>query len=219
MDYALYSSTKYVMLRAPEISLNQFVLRSMCTVVVVLCCSLAAAAQQKVYAITVAGINIGNLNVKRYDNADLTHYEMSTKIRFWLFFRIEADYAMTAVYRGDQLLSSKSQTHTNKGDFKSSTEWDGHQYRVSIDAYEYKKDTLISEPIHFNVGRMYFDKPAQGQKIYADNFGLLIPAEKSGDEIVVRILGNANTYRYQGNVMYDASMYHPFKNYRVKIVQ
>jgi hypothetical protein len=204
--------------RLIEIIPNRFAARSLCLIVAILCCSLTASGQQKVYAITVAGINIGNLNIKRTTKADQTYYEMSTKIRFWLFFRIEADYAMTAVYRGDQLISSKSQTHTNKGDFKSSTEWDGHQYRVSIDAYEYKKDTLITEPIHFNVGRMYFDKPVLGQKIYADNFGLLTPAEKGGDEIVVRILGNANTYHYRGNVMYDASMYHPLKNYRVKIV-
>jgi hypothetical protein len=181
-------------------------------------CSYAARCQQKVYAITVAGINIGDLNIKRYDKADLTYYEMSTKISFWLFFRVDADYAMTAVYRGDQLLTSKSQTHTNKGDFKSSTEWDGHQYKINIDAYEYKKDTIITEPIHFNVGRMYFDKPAPGQKNYAYNFGLLTPAQKKGDDIIVRILGNANTYHYKGNEMYDASMYHPVKNYRVKIV-
>ena len=181
-------------------------------------CSLTTLAQQKVYNITVAGISIGDLNIRRYDKADLTHYEMSTKISFWLFFRVEATYAMQAVYRGDQLISSKSQTHTNKGDFKSSTEWDGRQYQIHIDAYQYKKDTVIVEPTHFNVGRMYFDKPAAGQKIYADNFGLLTPAEKSGNEIVVRILGNSNTYRYKDNVMYDASMYHPVKNYRVKIV-
>jgi hypothetical protein len=180
--------------------------------------SFVARGQQKVYAITVAGINIGDLNIKRYDKADLTYYEMSTKISFWLFFRVEAEYAMTAVYRGDQLITSKSQTHTNKGDFKSSTEWDGHQYKINIDAYQYKKDTIITEPIHFNVGRMYFDKPSPGQKIYADNFGLLTPAQKKGDDIVVRILGNANTYHYKGNEMIDASMYHPIKNYRVKIV-
>jgi hypothetical protein len=207
------------MKRLVKIASKGSTLVSACLIAVILFCTQAVTAQQKVYAITVAGINIGNLNIKRYNKSDLTYYEMSTKIKFWLFFKIEADYAMTAVYRGDQLISSKSQTHTNKGDFKSSTEWDGHQYRVNIDAYEYKKDTVIAEPIHFNVGRMYFDKPAQGQKIYADNFGLLTPAQKSADEIVVRILGNANTYRYRGNEMYEASMYHPVKNYRVKIVE
>ncbi|HTF18728.1 MAG TPA: DUF6134 family protein [Chryseolinea sp.] len=183
-----------------------------------LICSLTARAQKKDYEISVAGIEIGSLTITRELKGDLTHYDLKSKVKLWLFFRIEAEYNMTAVYRGDQLISSKSQTHTNKGDFKSSTEWDGHQYRVNIDAYEYKKDTLIAEPIHFNVGRMYFEKPVQGQKIYADNFGLLIPAVKNGDGIVVRILGNASTYHYKGNVMFDASMYHPLKNYRVKIV-
>jgi len=194
------------------------VARILSVLAVVLLLSSGARAQQKVYAITVAGISIGNLSIKRYDKAELTYYEMSTQIKLWLFFKIEADYFMTAVYRGDQLISSKSKTHTNKGDFKSSTEWDGRQYRIMIDAYQYKKDTVIAEPIHFNVGRMYYDKPAPGQKIYADNFGLLTPAEARGDEVVVRILGNANTYHYIGKIMHDAYMYHPVKNYRVKIV-
>ena len=219
MVYPLYSLSKYVMQRPVKIASNCSTLVSACLIAAILSCTHTVNGQQKVYAITVAGINIGNLNIKRYNKADLTYYEMSTKIKFWLFFKIEADYAMTAVYRGDQLITSKSQTHTNKGDFKSSTEWDGHQYRVSIDAYEYKKDTLIAEPIHFNVGRMYFDKPVLGQKRYADNFGLLTPAQKTANEIVVRILGNANTYRYRENVMYEASMYHPLKNYKVKIVE
>lgn len=180
--------------------------------------SLPLSAQTKQYAVTVAGINIGNLDIRRYETGELTHYEMSTKIKLWLFFRIEAAYQMTAVYRGGQMISSRSQTHTNKGEFKSSTEWDGSRYVVNIDAYEYKKDTIISEPIHFNVGRMYFDKPAPGQKIYADNFGLLIPAEKRDEAIVVRILGNANTYYYKNGIMNEANMYHPLKNYRVKLL-
>lgn len=195
--------------------------RSIVMVWLMLCLGVTAvSAQEKMYAITVAGINIGNLSIKRFETGDLTHYELYTKIKLWLLFRIEATYAMQAVYRGEQLISSKSQTHTNKGDFKSSTVWDGHKYQVKIDAYEYKKDTLIAEPIHLNVGRMYFDKPAQGQRIYADNFGVLTPAEKKGEEVVVRILGNANSYRYKNNNnMYDASMYHPIKNYRVRLIE
>lgn len=201
--------------------MGRMILRRMVMVWVVISLTvIAVSAQEKTYAITVAGINIGNLSIKRYDKGDLTHYELYTKIKLWLLFKIEATYAMQAVYRGDQLISSKSQTHTNKGDFKSSTVWDGQKYQVNIDAYEYKKDTLISEPIHFNVGRMYFDKPTHGQRIYADNFGVLTPADKKGDEVVVRILGNANTYRYKNNNnMFDASMYHPIKNYRVKLIE
>jgi len=194
------------------------VTRSLVITIVILFLADSVRAQEKLYAITVAGINIGNLSIKRQTKDDITHYEMSTHIQLWLFFKIEADYFMTADYRGDQLISSRSKTHTNKGDFKSSTEWDGRQYRIMIDAYQYKKDTIITDPIHFNVGRMYYDKPAPGQKIYADNFGLLTPAEVKGDEVVVRILGNANAYHYIGKAMHDAYMYHPVKNYRVKVV-
>jgi len=199
--------------------LKRISLRAFCLAVALACHTLIASGQQKLYDITVAGISIGNLDIKRYDKAEFTYYEMSTKISFWLLFRIEAEYVMSAVYKGDQMISSKSQTHTNKGDFKSSTVWNGHQYEIHIDAYKYKKDTLISEPIHFNVGRMYFDKPAPGQKIYADNFGLLTPAEKSEDQMIVRIQGNANRYFYENGAMYEATMYHPVKNYRVKLIK
>ncbi|MGC3947022.1 MAG: hypothetical protein QM762_21310 [Chryseolinea sp.] len=207
-----------VMPIASEPHILRIAFRVLCIALALSCSPLLISAQHKLYDITVAGISIGNLDIKRYDKAELTYYEMSTKISFWLFFRVEADYAMTAVYKGDQMISSKSQTHTNKGDFTSSTVWNGRQYEIHIDAYKYKKDTLISEPIRFNVGRMYFDKPTPGQKIYADNFGLLTPAVKDEDQIIVRILGNANRYYYQKDVMYEASMYHPVKNYRVKMI-
>jgi len=201
-----------------HITAKSILLRGVYLMLFVLLTTGSVRAQQKYYAITAAGINIGTLSIKRTAEADLTRYEMSTHIKLWLLFTIVADYDMTAIYRGDQLISSKSKTHTNKGDFSASTEWDGHQYRIKIDAYKYKKDTLIAEPIHFNVGRMYYDKPSPGQKIYADNFGLLTPAGVKGDEVVVRILGNANTYFYSGKIMSEASMYHPVKNYKVKLV-
>lgn len=174
--------------------------------------------QEKQYDISVAGIGIGGLTATRTEKDGLTYYDLKSEVKLWLLFRIEVLHHIKTVYRGDQLISSTSETHTNKGDFTASTVWDGSKYVVKIDAYEYKKDTLIAEPIHFNVGRMYFDKPAAGQKIYADNFGLLIPGVFKEDGVVVRILGNASTYRYRGNEMYDATMYHPVKNYRVKLV-
>jgi hypothetical protein len=177
----------------------------------------AVHAQEKNYEISVAGVHIGDMTVQRYDSGALSYYEINSKVSLWLLFRIEVEYSMISSYRGDQLVSSTSETHSNKGDFKSTTKWNGKYYVVDINAYKYKKDTTINRPIHFNAGKLYFEKPPDDQLVYADNFGVLAKAEAKGSAVVVDVLGNSNTYNYSGDTMSDAKMYNPLKDFRVTL--
>ncbi|MEO8475413.1 MAG: DUF6134 family protein [Chryseolinea sp.] len=176
-----------------------------------------AQAQEKNYDITVAGVHIGDMTVQKYDSGLLSYYEIKSKVSLWLLFRIKVEYNMISAYRGDQLVSSTSETHSNKGDFKSTTKWNGKYYVVDIDAYKYKKDTTINQPINFNAGKLYFEKPAANQLVYADNFGLLTKPDAHGNSVIVDILGNSNTYYYSGGIMSDAKMYNPLKDFRVTL--
>ncbi len=178
----------------------------------------AVHAQEKNYDISVAGIHIGDMTVQRYDSGALSYYEIKSKVSLWILFRIEVEYNMISSYRGDQLVSSTSETHTNKGDFKSKTKWNGKYYVVDIDAYKYKKDTTINRPINFNAGKLYFEQPPDDQLIYADNFGVLTKGETNGNSVVVDILGNRNTYNYSDGIMSDAKMYNPLKDFRVTLI-
>lgn len=178
----------------------------------------AVHAQEKNYEISVAGVHIGDMTVQRYTSGSLSYYEIKSKVSLWLLFRIDVEYNMISAYQGNQLVSSTSETHSNKGDFKSTTKWNGKYYVIDIDGYKYKKDTTINRPIYFNAGKLYFEKPADDQLIYADNFGILTKAEANGNSIVMDILGKTNTYNYSGGVMSDAKMYNPLKDFRVRLV-
>lgn len=193
-------------------------MKSLLVLVVLIFSFLQGFSQEKNYEITVAGIHIGDMKVHRYDSGELSYYKIRSKVSLWLLFRIEVEYNMTSSYRGNQLISSTSSTHSNKGDFRSSTNWTGKYYVVDVDAYKYKKDTVIRQPIRFNAGKLYFEKPPDDQAVYADNFGILTKAETDGNTVVMDILGNSNTYRYSNSIMSDATMYHPLKDFRVTLV-
>jgi hypothetical protein len=176
---------------------------------------LPVSAQEKQFRISVAGFDIGDLKISRSECDGYERYELRSKVKLWLLFRIEVDYNLVAIYEDGKLVSSESKTYSNKGNFSSTTRWNGTYYEVHIDAYQYKKDTAIHEPIEFDIAKMYFEMPDEGQKIYADNFGVLCEAERSADQVEVRILGNKSTYNYRDRVLSYARMYNPIKDYRV----
>lgn len=180
--------------------------------------SLSLYGQEKSFGISVAGFDIGSLKISRTVDDGYTRYELGSKVKLWLLFKIEVEYDLVALYKDGKLISSESKTYSNKGDFTSSTRWNGSHYEVHIDAYQYKKDTTIYEPIMFDIARMYFDRPVDGQKVYADNFGVLCEAKSQDDKVDVSILGNKSTYNYRNSIMTDAKMYNPIKDYRVTLL-
>ena len=175
-------------------------------------------AQERDYAIRLAGFQIGDLKVKKYPCDTLTCYELKSKVNFWLFTRVMVDYAVITKYYDVQLISSVVTTHSSKGDFESVTQWNKDHYRVKVNAYQYKKDTTIHDPIYFNVGKLYFEKPHDNEAIYADNYGVITRAKVvKGNEIAVSVLENDNTYLYDEDLLVRAEMYNPIKNYQVKL--
>lgn len=171
------------------------------------------------YSIRLAGFQIGELTINTFQQDTLTCYTLHSEVNFWLFFRIHIEHAVKAVFYKDLLLSSTTITHSSKGDFQSKTLWKDDHYEVKVKGYKYLKDTVINKPIHFNIIKLYLEKPSHGQEIFADNYGILTKAEKTdkNDELVVSVLGNENTYHYRNNHLIRADMFNPIKNYQIKL--
>lgn len=170
------------------------------------------------YAIKIAGFNIGDLVVTTYEKDSLTYFTLSSKVSFWILFKVNVEHTVISVYQKDLLISSLVTTHSNKGDFKSSTVWDKDHYVVNVNGYNYKKDTLIYTPINYSILKLYFEKPENNQPVLADNYGLIAPAEylKTNDALVVSVLGNNNTYYYRDRSLVKVMMYSPIKDYQIK---
>ncbi|MEQ8363419.1 MAG: DUF6134 family protein [Cyclobacteriaceae bacterium] len=173
------------------------------------------------FDIRLAGFKIGELTAHQTKvNDSTTNYNLTSKVSFWLFFQVNVDYAYTSTFLHGQLISSEVKTVTNKGNFISTSKWEKDHYKVEVDAYDYKKDTVLMEPITFNIAKLYFEEPQKGDKIFADGYGILSLAETIDEKsYLVEVLGNKNKYYFEDGLLIRASMDSPIKNYEVQLIQ
>jgi hypothetical protein len=175
------------------------------------------AEERKEFDILVAGIKIGELSASKVTQDSITSYSISSAVNFWFFFRVKANYSIVSSYRNGKLISSFVETKSSKGDFKSSVVWQEDHYVVKVDTYQYKKDTVISSPIYFNVARLYFEEPDKVKNLLADNYGQMAPSKKLEANVYqVTVTGNANRYYYKVGEMEKAIMHNPIKNFEIR---
>ncbi|GAB1445911.1 MAG: hypothetical protein KF860_00075 [Cyclobacteriaceae bacterium] len=172
------------------------------------------------FDIRIAGFKIGELTAHQEKvNDSITNYNLTSKVSFWLFFRVNVDYSYISTFLNGQLIASEIKTVSNKGNFTSSSKWEKDHYKVEVDAYEYKKDTILIALITFNIAKLYFEQPVKGTKIYADGYGILSQAEMVDEEgYLVEVMGNKNKYYFKDGLLVRASMDSPIKNYEVLLI-
>ncbi len=183
------------------------------------CFTALASVETREFDITVAGIKIGEMTAKKEVRDSITFYTVHSKVSFWLFVKIHVDYTVSTEYHHDKLMYSTVTTKSNKGDFVSTVSWTGKQYDVVVDGYKYENTTPIKEAIHFNSIRLYFDEPIEVKTLLAENFGVMAPVEVLEKRVTYRVnvLGNKNRFHYKQKVMHSANMYHPVKNFDIKL--
>lgn len=172
------------------------------------------------YDIRIAGFKIGALTAHQEKvNDSITIYNLTSKVSFWLFFRVNVDYSYFSTFLNGQLIASEIKTVTNRGNYTSTSKWEKDHYKVKVDAYEYKKDTILIAPITFNIAKLYFEEPTIGAIIYADGYGTFSTAESEDEKsYLVEVLGNKNKYYFKDGLLVRASMDSPIKNYEVQLI-
>ena len=170
------------------------------------------------YEISVAGFKIGEMVTKKTIDGNNTDYELNTKVSFWFLGNVLVDFKSFTQYSNNKLISSKSTTTSNKGNFRSNINWmDGKQhYRISTSSYKYELDTIISKPFDYSTSKLYFEEPIKISEFMAENFGLPSPIQKIKDYYEVDVNGNKNRFYYINGVLDKAVMQSPIKNYVVK---
>lgn len=175
-----------------------------------------ATPEVRRFDIELAGMKIGELTATRTRQDTLTHYRVESKVSLWLFVRVNVHHIQTSVYRGNTLLSSTVQTSSNRGDFSASVTWNEKHYDVKVDMYKYNNESVITDPIHFNAMRLFFDEPKDIKKALADSYGLMAPVsflKNTYYEVDVR--GERNKYYYKDGKLYRANMDNAIKNYEI----
>ncbi len=177
-----------------------------------------AGEEVRKYEIRVAGIHIGDMIAKKKTQDTLTIYSLDSNVSIWIFYSIKVHYTITSAYHSDQLLYSIVTTTTNKGNFNTSTIWNRDHYQVKVNAYKYKKDTVIRGPIRFNMARMYFEEPTVSIKLLSDNYGLILTPEKlDHNSWRCVLMGKPNQFYFSNGKLQRAQMYNPIKNFEVRL--
>lgn len=173
------------------------------------------------FDIRIAGFKIGALTAhQEHVNDSITNYNLTSKVSFWLFFRVNVDYSYFSTFLNGKLIASEIKTVTNRGNYTSTSKWEKDHYKVKVDAYEYKKDTILTAPITFNIAKLYFEEPTIGTKIYADGYGIFSTAESEDEKsFLVEVMGNKNKYYFKEGLLVRASMDSPIKNYEVQLIR
>jgi hypothetical protein len=183
--------------------------------------SLAGKAQPKEevrkFMVSLAGIDIGEMQATRARVDTITRYTLISKVSFWLFIRIHVEHKIVSEYHRDVLVSTVSTSKSNKGNFISTITRSNDHYIVKAVSHKYQLDTIIKRPIKFNVARMYFDKPSGVKEILADTYGVLAPVQYTERDILITdVLGNKNKFYFQNNDLMRAIMYSTVKNYEIR---
>ena len=177
-----------------------------------------AQIEERKYDITAAGINIGEMVATRETKGEVTNYTLHSKVSFWFFIRVNVDYQVHSTYQGDKLVSSVVTTKSNRGDFKSTVQWNTDHYDVHVNGYKYTNDTPIKDPIMDSSAKFYFEYPQHITTILADNYGVMVPAENIRENVyTVTVQGNKNTFYFDKGKVTRAVQHHPIKNFEVTL--
>lgn len=172
------------------------------------------------YDITVLGFKIGGMTANRSTKNDTTIYKVKSEVSFWFFGKVNVDFSVDTRVKNKQVVWSRSNSSSNKGDFHSKVKWNGKFYDVDASTYKFENKKPIEDPLFLSGVMLFFHEPVGGEDFLGEVFGLVSKVKKienNGYEVTVN--GNTNRYYYKNGVMVKAEMESPIKNYLIKLVE
>lgn len=144
--------------------------------------STGLVAKSMSYTIKLAGFTIGTLNTSHARVDDIDYYSITSNVEINFLFHVKIYYRTLSFYRNNILIESTVNSTVNDSSYVSSTIWDGHKYKISCNAYQYKyADSSRTAPIYWSVSKLYFEKPLDGTEVYAESYGMFSPLKKEKD--------------------------------------
>jgi len=168
----------------------------------------------------VLGLKIGDLNAKKYQKGDTTHYIATSKVKFWFFGNVDVEVTTHSKYVNGYFVKSISRSTTNRGDFETSIHWDGKKYVVDANSYKFENKEPVMGLVKWCSTRSFFEELQDGEKFISEVFGLTTTIENRGQHVHgTTINGNENQYFYEGGTLQKVLLEHSVKNFQYKRVQ
>lgn len=171
------------------------------------------------YEITVLGFKIGEMTANRSKSSDSTVYKVKSAVSFWFFGKVNVDFQSESRVLNNQVVWTRSESKSNKGDFRSQVKWNGRNYEVNASTYKYENSKPLYDPVSLSSVMLFFHEPKPNQDFLGEVFGLVSQVKKISNNVYEMTMnGNTNRYYYENGIMIKAEMESPIKNYLIKIV-
>ena len=138
-------------------------------------------SQVKIFNVKSLGIKIGTLEACRVKKNLIDVYIVHSTIDV---MTIKADVNTEAIYQNNMLIKSVVTSTINGQSYISQTTWRKDHYEMDCHTRKYDyKDTSYAQPIYWSAGKLYFEIPEKGVKVYTETYGkmgILEETKKNG---------------------------------------
>ena len=178
-----------------------------------------AQPETRRYTIEMAGAKIGTMIATKQAQGDLVNYTtVSDVVVNLLVYKVKIYYKTTCQYKGTKLLSAVVEARTNRGNYASSTVWNGEQYDIKASQYKYEKQATQTINIDYSIVNLYFSEPVGRNRVFAEYFGdyyLLTKTPKGSYR--ARFEDREDEYIYEGGKLTRIIKKNAIKNFIIRL--
>ena len=173
------------------------------------------------YAVEVAGIRVGTMTAIRQSqpNNQLIYTLISDVKVNLLVYTVKVYYKCINQFDGKKLMLSTVETHTNKGDFSSRTEWKGDHYDIEANQNKYQKQATERASLEYPLTSVYFSEPAGRARIYSEYFGDYFTFSRSAKGAYKAVLNDhEDDYYYENGRLVKVIKHNSLKNFVIRLL-
>lgn len=178
-----------------------------------------AQAETHRYSIEIAGANVGTMTATRQPQGELTNYTIISDVLVnLLVYKVKIYYKTVVQYRGNKMLSAVVEARTNRGNYASSTVWNGDHYDIKASQYKYERQAVQSANIDYAVANLYFSEPVGRSRVFAEYFGDYFSMTKTPKgSYLARLDDREDEYIYEGGRLTRIIKKNAIKNFVIRL--
>ncbi len=171
------------------------------------------------YTIEIAGAKVGTMTATRQPEGELVNYTVVSDVLVnLLVYKVKIYYKTSVQYRGNKMLSAVVEARTNRGNYASSTVWNGNHYDIKATQYKYNRQTVQSTNIDYSIANLYFSEPVGRNRVFAEYFGDYFNLTKTPKgTYVARLEDREDEYIYEGGRLTRIIKKNALKNFVIRL--
>ncbi|WP_051287371.1 DUF6134 family protein [Algoriphagus mannitolivorans] len=173
------------------------------------------------YEILVLGLKIGELVAEKTPEINNSQvYKVESFVKFWFFGNVDLRFSTVSQFLHDEIVRTKSESKTNRGDFLSTVQWNGRHYEVDANTYKYENQKPVNGPLTWCSTKLFFHEPKHEDVFLSEVYGVSQKITQIQPGVYeIKIDGNANRYFYKSGILEKIVLENPIKNYQIRRIR